>query len=66
MISVICCHISLKNQPGEADEQSKNQQAAKHGVSGLLLVLSQISLSPNKHEGVFGRQLHFASRGRQA
>lgn len=64
-ISVICCHISLKNQPDEADEQSTSKHTTK-GLSGLLLGLSQISPSLNKHKGVFGRQLHFASRERQA
>lgn len=55
------------NMKLKAEEQEKkNERTTKHSLTGLLRDLSQISPSLNKHKGVFGRQLHFMSRERQA
>lgn len=48
------------------EQEKKNERTTKHSLTGLLRDLSQISPSLNKHKGVFGRQLHFMSRERQA
>lgn len=65
-ISIICCLFSLRINL-KADGQEKNKrQTHQMWPNWLLRDLSQISPSLNKHKGVFGRQLHFASRDRQA
>ena len=66
--SAVCRHSPLENtNPTRPRWQIKAQTWQRNvALSGLQLDLSQISPSLNKHRGVFGRQLHFASRGRQA
>lgn len=54
------------NMKLKAEEQEKKMNAQQNSLTGLLRDLSQISPSLNKHKGVFGRQLHFMSRERQA
>lgn len=63
--SSVVTSLSKTNLSTPTSDQSTNVPT-KHGLSGLLLDLSQISPSLNKYKGVLGRQWHFASRERQA
>lgn len=54
----------FKTRLTKPKSNQRSGTAAKPGLSGLLVGLSPICPSLNKHKGVFGRQLHFASRGK--